>query len=101
MTDEWVSDLKINDKAVSRIALGLAGECHNLALARGVTGGAVKDHLPLVFSVLDGRIGDLLLVSPVSTGCASELAAIRIGFCPLGYRRIAEAAKDRVADAID
>lgn len=99
--DTWVSELEINDEAMRLVVFGLARECHEFALARGIPSHSVEDQLPLVLGVLDGRAGNLLDCSPVAASGASDIAGIRIGFSPVAYRRLAEAAKDRVAGAID
>lgn len=100
--DAWVSDLKItDDKAMALIVLRLATEVHDFALSSGVASHSVKDQLSLVFGVLNSHLADFVSVTPVVAVDASDFAAIRVGFSPEGYRRIAIAAKDRVADAVD
>lgn len=100
--DAWVSDLKItDDEAMSLIVLSLATERHELALARGILSRLVEHQLPLVFGILNGNPGDLLDVVPVPASGASCIAAVHIRFSQEGYRRLAEAAKDRVAGTVD
>lgn len=96
-----VSDLEINDEAMGLIVFGLARECHEFALSRGIASHSVEDQLPLVFSVLGSNMSDLLDVRDVVTGDATCLAALNIGFSDEGYRRLADTAKDRMAGAVD
>ncbi|MFA7647851.1 MAG: hypothetical protein WCY15_12855 [Phenylobacterium sp.] len=95
------SELKFDNEAVGLIVLGLALEAHEFALARGIPSHSIDDKLPLVFGVLDGHLSHLLDVRDVPARDTSCLAALSIGFSDEGYRLLAAAAKDRVANAID
>ncbi|WP_375553366.1 hypothetical protein [Roseovarius mucosus] len=99
--DHWVSKLQLNNEGFTALMLGIAGECHEFALSRGIPSHSVEDQLPLVFGVFDGDFRDLLDIREVPTRDASGLASVSIGFSPEGYRRAAEAAKNRVANPID
>lgn len=102
LSDGMISKLKVGDgEAIRLVALGLAAECHEFALSREIASESVEHHLPFVFGIFEGNLCDLIRVVPVATCCATDIGAVRIEFCPEGYRRLAEAAKDRMADAID
>lgn len=95
-----VSELKFDNEAMGLIVLGLALEVHEFALARGIPSHSVDHQLPLVFGVLDGNLSHLLDARDVPALDASCLAALSIGFSDKGYRLLADAAKDRVANSI-
>ena len=98
----WLSDLEVSDsESISVIAFRLAPECHDLALSRGFLSYAVEDHLPLVFGVLEGNLHNLISAVPVVTSGTSDIAGVRIGFDPVGYRLAADSACERVANAIN
>lgn len=96
MSEAWLSELQVNSEAMSLVALRLAGEVHEFAAARGIAQGSVEDHLPFVLGVICDHLADFILVGPVVASGASGLTC-RVGFVPEVYRRIAEAAKDRLA----
>ena len=96
-----VSDLALNDESVSLMIHSLALECHEFALASGILSHSVEDHLPLVFSVLDGNSGDLLDFVSVITPDAPCIASLTVRFSDEGYAMAARAAKDRMANAVD
>ena len=92
-----VSQLKFNDESVRLIVGSLALECHHFAASCGISHQTVDHELSLDLGVLDGQIGDLFHIINVPAVDASCLASIRIAFSNEGYRRLADAAKDRVA----
>ena len=96
--DEWISELPVSDETIKLVRDRLALECHDLALASGIPSEAVEMQLSLVHEVLVGGLADLILISPVAASGAAPLA-VRITFDPATYRRLAEAAKDRVLAA--
>ena len=96
-----VSQLKFNDESVRLIMGSLALECHHFAASRGVSHQAVDHELNLDLGVLDSQLGDLFHVVHVPAVDASCLASIRIAFSNEGYRRLADAAKDRMALAFN
>ncbi len=96
-----VSELKLNDESVSLIVHSLALECHEAALAGGLFSESVEGQLGLVGSVIDSHGCDLLDISSVFTGGTPCIASISFGFSNERYLLLAEAAKDRVARAID
>lgn len=95
-----VDGLSFDDKAMALIVGSLALEAHYAATLRGVPSGTVVDQLPLVFSILNGHVGDLLDVRHVPTTDATCFASVV--FCVSGeaYRRFADAAKNGKADAV-
>ena len=99
--DAWVSGLKIDDEGIRAIMFGLASECHEFAASRGIPSKAIEDQLTLVLDVLSDLGRDLIDCRPVPAGGASCLAAMTIGLSPEGYRRVASAAKDRIARSVD
>lgn len=101
MDDHWVSQLQINDEGFEALMLGIARECHEFALSRGIPSHSIEDQLPLVFGVFNGDFRDLLDIREVPAVGASCLASVTVRFSPEGYRRAAEAAKNRVANPID
>lgn len=94
-SDEWLSELEVNNETILLVAGRLAAELEDFAAASGVSGCLVEPQLANACDVLSGNFHDLILVGPIVTGGTSALS-IRIGFNPQGYRRIAEAAKDFV-----
>lgn len=96
-----VSKLKFDDESMRLIVLSLAREVHHFALSRGIASHSVEHQLPLVFSILDSKASYLIDTSDVVTGEASCIAAVRIAFSDKGYRLLACAAKDRVANIVD
>lgn len=98
--DAALSQIQVNDKTVVLIAVCLASKCHDLALARGVTGHSVQNHLPLILDVIADDSHNLIRLVPVVATVASDIAAFRLSFDPEGYRRAAQAAKDRMANAV-
>jgi hypothetical protein len=92
-----VSALKINNESMDLIVRSLALEAHDFALSNGITSHSVEDQLPLVFSVLNSHLSDILDIRDVPAGDATSLAGISIRFSNEGYRLLASAAKDRVA----
>ena len=101
LTRSEILELKVDDEGVREIVLGLARECHDFAATRDVTHLSVEEYLPFVFGELDGKLGDLFDVSDVPAVDTPDIATISIRFSDEGYRRLAEAAKDRVARSID
>jgi len=96
-----VSELEINDKSMGLIVRSLALEVHKFCLSSGVFSHSVEDQLPLVFSVLDRHLSDLIDFCDIPAGGASGFAGLVIRFSEKGYRTIAEAAKNRVTDLVD
>lgn len=96
-----VSELPFDDEAMNLIVFGLAREVHEFALGRNIPSHSIESQLPLVLGELDDKLGDLLDIRDIPAGDTSCLAGLRIGFSDEGYRRIANAAKDRVADTVD
>lgn len=96
-----VSKLHIDDESMGLIVRSLALECHDFALLSGIPSHSVEDQLPLVFSVINSHGGDLLNISDVPAAKASDIAAIRVSFSNKGYLRLARAAKNRVAGAVN
>ena len=101
MSDQWVSELEVNNESIGLLVLGIARECHDLALSRGIPSHSVEDQLPLVFSVFDSNLRDLLRFREIPAAGTPCLAAIAMTFSPEGYRRAASAAKDRMANSVD
>lgn len=95
MDDSWVSDLSVSDESIGLIVRRLSIECHDFAAARDIKHLSVEDHLGLVCDVLRRNLNDLILFRPVVTTGASGLS-LWISFDPVCYRRLAEAAKNRV-----
>lgn len=95
-----ISELQVNDKSVALIVRSLALEVHNFATSRGIPSHSVEDQLPLVFSVVDSHLSDLLDFRDIPAGDTTSLAGISIGFSDEGYRLAARAAKDGVAGVI-
>ena len=93
--DSWVSELDVNDEAMSRIAFGLARECHDFAAKSGIPDRAVKGYLGVCFNELSRNLHDFVLISPVITDGASKLS-LSISFSPAVDRRTAEAAKNSI-----
>jgi hypothetical protein len=96
-----VSELLFDDKAVPLIVGSLSLEAHNAAFLRGVTGGTIEDQLPLVFSILDGHLSDLLDVRHVPTTQATCFASVVFGVSSKAYGRFALAAQNGEADLIN
>lgn len=95
-----VSELKFDNEAMGLIVRGLALEAYEFALASGIPSHSVDDQLPLVFGVLERDLGHLLDMRNVPARSTSDLAALSTGFSDRGYRLLADAAKDRVANSI-
>jgi hypothetical protein len=96
-----VSELQINAEAMMLIVRSLAVETHNLAASRGIAHGSVDDQLPLVLGIIDSSPSYLLAIRDVPTSDTACLAAVSIRFSDKGYRLLAPAAKDRVANSAD
>lgn len=101
MSDDWVSQLEFNDESVSLIVRRLALECHEFAVARDISGSSVEDHLSLVLDVLDGNLGGIMRFEDIPATGAGDICGLAIRFSSEGYRRLADAAKDRMAGAVD
>ena len=96
----FLSGLRLGDEAIGLIVHRLASECHQFAVAYGIPSQSVKSQLGLVLDVLNGYLPDMFRFGPVVASGASGLA-MHIAFNPETYRLVAQAAKDRVADAVD
>lgn len=97
-----VSELQVgDDKTMGLIVLNLARECHEFALSRGIPSHSVDHQLGLVFSILGSHSSHLLNIIDVPTAGTSSLAGLSIGFSDEGYRLLAGAAKDRMANSVD
>lgn len=101
INDDWVSQLHFNDEGVNAIMRGLARKLNEASFLRDGLGHSVELKFPFDLSELDNEFAYLVLVTPVPTRPATPFGGIILGFCPLGYRRFAEAAKDRVRSTID
>ena len=96
-----VSQLEINDEAVALIINSLALECHDFALASGIPSGSVDLQLPGVLDVFSDLSHHLIDCRAVVTESAPCIANITLGLSNVGYRLMAQAAKDRVAHVAD
>jgi hypothetical protein len=96
-----VTALPLNDESVRLIVHSLALECHEFALSCGILSRSVESQLKLVGRAFSDYGNDLLQVRHVPTTDASCVASIVIGFSNEGYRRVARAAKNRVAHSVD
>lgn len=96
-----ISEIQFNDESMLLIVFGIALECHDFALSRGISSHSVEDQLPLVFSVLDGHLSCLLNISDIATVGTTSVAGLTICFSNEGYRFLTDTAKNRVADSID
>jgi hypothetical protein len=100
--DDWLKGLKVNNKTICLVALRLALECHDFAASRGISHHSIEDQLGFVLRELDGNVCHLIDIIPVVAGDASRLSlCIQLSFSGVGYRRMAEAAKNRVTGSID
>lgn len=91
--DSWVSELPVSDEAILTLRRRLAGELDEFVVARGGPK-ASRQRLPgLLDDILLRDLKDLITACPVVAAGAPEFA-VRLSFCPLGYRRSAEAAQD-------
>ena len=99
--DAWVSDLEVNDESMRAIMFGIAVECQELPALRHIPSETVQLKLGVFFGEFDSRQYGIIEVSPVPAEHTADILALRIGFSPAGYRRLAEAAKDWMARAAD
>lgn len=93
--DAWVGRLRPGLESILTIRDRITAEAHDFAATRDIAQAPVEVELGLVSEVLSSNLDDLILVRPVVTGNASELR-VSVSYDPVGYRRIAEAAKNRV-----
>jgi len=99
--DAWVSELQVNAETIGLVVRSLAAELHDFAALGHVPSLSVQHQLQLVFDELGREAANLIRVTPVAAGGATDLLSVRTSFCPLAYRRAAEAAKDRIRNAIN
>lgn len=101
MRDEEIAGLEVNDETMRLVVLGLAAEVQEFALSRGIAGSTVEAQLELILREFEGDLGGLLDIREVPAVGATDIAALSVRFSAEHYRRLASAAKDRVAGTLD
>lgn len=102
--DAWLSDLRwLNDEAVpfvtGYLAGSLVGEFRDVA-GEEASVELVDACLRSAFDAVTGNFNDIFKIRQVAAGHASSLGGFETFCDPAGYRRAAEAAKDRVGNFI-
>lgn len=101
LTDcSFLQGLNINDEGIDRVVFGLALECHEWCLARGIPSESAEAHRLHALAVILKHRTDVLEVRLCPTGGAAKFGIVT-GFSEAGYRLAAKTAKDWLVLPID